>query len=77
MPKRKGPSPSSASPQGAMMSIDQAWERVGKDVITKQGLYLAATRGDFVAVRLGRRVLVPRAAFEKWLRGGAESTNVA
>ena len=48
--------------------MDQAWELIGKDVITKQGLYLAAQRRDFLTVRLGRRILVPRQKFEEFLQ---------
>jgi excisionase family DNA binding protein len=53
----------------AMLTVDQAWERIGKEVITKQALYLAANRGDLPAVRLGRRILIPKIAFEAWLVG--------
>jgi hypothetical protein len=56
--------------QGAMLTMDQAWERIGKDVITKQALYLAAARGEFPSIRVGKRILVPRAAFEGWLVHG-------
>jgi hypothetical protein len=54
----------------AMLTVDQAWERIGKKVITKQALYLGAARGDFPSIRLGRRILIPRAAFEAWLISG-------
>lgn len=74
MKRREKTRPSAAS---AMMTMDHAWDRVGKEVITKQALYLAAERGDFPTVRCGRRVLVPRQAFEAWLTGTKPSTTAA
>jgi excisionase family DNA binding protein len=68
MKNKRKPASNSAA-QGAMLTMNQAWERIGKDVITKQGLYLAAQRGELPAIRLGRRILIPRRAFEEWLVG--------
>ena len=51
------------SADSAMITMDHAWERIGKKVITKQSLYLAAARGEFPSIRLGRRILIPRHAF--------------
>jgi hypothetical protein len=55
-----------------MMTMDDAHHRIGKRCITKQALYLAASRGDFPTVRVGRRILVLRRAFEAWLTGDAD-----
>jgi excisionase family DNA binding protein len=63
--------------ESAMLTMDQAWKRIGKNVITKQGLYLAAQRGEFPAIRLGRRILIPRRAFEEWLVGPNPSSSAA
>jgi hypothetical protein len=52
----------------AMITIDELHERIGRRVITRQALYLAAERGDFETVRLGRRILVPLAAAEAKFR---------
>jgi len=41
----------------------------GKEVITRQSIYLAIQRGELPSVRLGRRVLIPELAFESWLMG--------
>jgi excisionase family DNA binding protein len=61
---------------GAMLTVDQAWDRLGgKEVITRQALYLAAARGELPSVRLGRRVLIPRTAFESWMTGKPQETD--
>jgi hypothetical protein len=49
--------------EGAMLTVDEAWNLLGRRKITRQALYLAAQRGDFPSVRLGRRVLIPRQSF--------------
>ena len=56
-------------PSGSTLTINQAHMLIGKENITRQALYLAAQRGDFPAIRLGRRVLIPRNAFEKFIAG--------
>jgi hypothetical protein len=53
----------------ATYTVNQAWNRIGKKNITRQALYLAAERGDFPSIRLGRRILIPRYAFEQFLLG--------
>lgn len=50
-------------------TVHQAHERVGKENITVQGLYLAAERGDFPSFRIGRRILIPKDTFEAFLLG--------
>jgi excisionase family DNA binding protein len=53
-----------------MLSVNQVWEELGGiDVITKQAVYMAAERGDFPSLRLGKRILIPREPFETWLKG--------
>ena len=56
-------------PSGATLTIDQAHRLIGRENITRQALYLAAERGEFPSIRLGRRILVPRNAFERFLLG--------
>jgi excisionase family DNA binding protein len=58
----------------AMLTVDQAWQRIGTNTITKQALYLAIARGEVPSVRLGRRILLPRVAFEEFLQGSTKST---
>ncbi len=48
---------------GATLTVDQAWEILGKDNITRQAIYLAIERREIPSVRLGRRILIPRHAF--------------
>jgi excisionase family DNA binding protein len=55
--------------QGSTYTVDQAWQRLGPENITRQAVYLAAQRGDFPSIRLGRRILIPRRAFEEFLAG--------
>jgi hypothetical protein len=65
------------SNNGATYTIEQAWDRVGRKNITKQALYLAAQRGDFLSIRLGRRILIPKHAFEQFLLGGQQGSESA
>jgi excisionase family DNA binding protein len=54
---------------GAMMKPDQAWDLIGRDQISRRSLYNAIERGEVPAVRLGRRILIPRHSFMLWLQG--------
>jgi excisionase family DNA binding protein len=61
--------------RGALITVLQAWDRMGgKEVITRQSIYLAVQRGELPSVRLGRRVLIPEPAFESWLTGVHKAT---
>ncbi len=44
------------------ISLDDAGRRLG---ISRNSAYKAAGRGDIPTIRIGRRLLVPRAAFER------------
>jgi excisionase family DNA binding protein len=55
--------------RGSTYTVNQAWDRLGRKNITRQAVYLAAARGDFPAIRLGRRILIPRESFERFLLG--------
>jgi hypothetical protein len=61
----------------ATYTINQAWDRIGRKNITRQALYLAAERGDFPSIRLGRRILIPRHAFDEFLLGSSPETESA
>jgi excisionase family DNA binding protein len=54
---------------GETYTIRKAHVRIGEDNITRQALYLAVARGELPSIRLGRRILIPRAAFDAWLMG--------
>jgi excisionase family DNA binding protein len=46
------------------MTIDETAAELG---ISRSGAYAAARTGQIPVVRVGRRLLVPRAAFHAWL----------
>lgn len=47
------------------MTVEKAAERLG---ISRNAAYEAARRGDLPSLRIGRRIVVPAAAFEAWLQ---------
>jgi len=49
----------------ATLSIDETALYLG---ISRQSAYEAARRGDIPTIRIGRRILVPRAALEQLLK---------
>lgn len=51
----------------ATLSVDEAHERIGKRNISRGGFYAAINRGEVPNIRLGKRILIPRQAFERWL----------
>lgn len=56
-------------PDGALTcTIDEAAKLMG---VSRSTMYEAARTAQIFTIRLGRRVLVPRAAIEKMLNGGA------
>jgi len=56
--------------EGALLSVDEAHRILGRNSVTKAALYMAVQRGEIPGVRLGKRVLINRAGFERWLTGG-------
>jgi excisionase family DNA binding protein len=57
------------------MSADEAHEAIGgKAVISKSTFYAAINKGQIPHLRLGKRILIPRAAFMAWLAGAHIST---
>lgn len=50
----------------AALTPDQALEMLGR-VISRASFYSAINRGEVPHLRLGRRILIPRHAFERWL----------
>jgi hypothetical protein len=58
--------------QGAMLKPDEAHALLGKTQLSRRAFYNALNRREIPCVRVGRRLLVPRFAFLRWLRG--EST---
>lgn len=51
-----------------VLTVDEARERLR---ISKNAAYAAIDRKEIPSVKIGRRILIPRAAFERLLRGEA------
>ena len=57
--------------QPAALTPDQALLMLGK-VISRASFYNAINRGEVPHRRLGKRIIIPRHAFEKWLESAGE-----
>lgn len=55
------------------LTIDDVAKILG---ISRGLAYESARRGDFPVIRLGKRLLVPREAFEGWLSSAGQHSNV-
>jgi excisionase family DNA binding protein len=55
--------------QSATITVEQAGQALG---ICRNAAYAAAGRGEIPVIRIGRRLLVPKAAFERLLEGAGE-----
>ncbi len=58
----------SDSQERKTLTIDEAAKLLG---VGRNQAYEAARRGEIPTLRIGRRLLVPRAAFERMLNGEA------
>jgi excisionase family DNA binding protein len=56
----------SAAPEPLTMTVDEAAQKLG---ISRNMAYACARSGQLPVIRLGKRVLVPRAALEAMARG--------
>lgn len=54
----------------ATLTVNDVHNEIGRDNISRAALYLAISRGDMPSVRLGKRILIPRDAFQRWLDSG-------
>ena len=54
--------------QSAFLTADQAWDIIGRDTISRRTLYNALKRSEIPSRRLGRRLIIPRHAFEEWIK---------
>lgn len=61
----------------ATLTVDQAHALVGKKKISRGGFYAAIGRGEVPHIRLGKRILIPRHAFERWLESAGQNTGKA
>ncbi len=50
------------------LTIDEVAARLG---VSRKTVYAAAHRHEIPVLRIGRRLVVPRVPFEKWLETGA------
>jgi excisionase family DNA binding protein len=60
------------------MSSPLVWtipEAAGLLGIGRSKMYVLAQRGELPVIRIGRRVLVPRAAFEEWVAEHTERSD--
>ena len=58
--------------EAAAFKPDEAHAYIGKKKISRKAFYQAIHRGEIPSVRLGRRILIPKAAFFRWLEGGQQ-----
>lgn len=49
-----------------VLTVEEAQQRLR---ISRNAAYSAVERGEIPSVKIGRRILIPRAAFERLLRG--------
>ena len=55
--------------QSATITIEQAGQALG---VSRNSAYAAAAKGEIPVIKIGRRLLVPKAAFERLLAGAGE-----
>jgi excisionase family DNA binding protein len=59
----------SSQMQTATITVEEAGQALG---ICRNAAYAAAQRGEIPVIRIGRRVLVPKAAFDRLLASAGE-----
>jgi excisionase family DNA binding protein len=57
------------SPESAMLKPDEAHSILGVDKISRRAFYNALKRNEIPNRRCGRRILIPRAAFMRYVEG--------
>jgi excisionase family DNA binding protein len=55
--------------QSATITVEEAGQALG---VSRNSAYAAAQRGEVPVIKIGRRLLVPKAAFERLLAGAGE-----
>jgi excisionase family DNA binding protein len=56
--------------QSAFLTADEGHAIIGKDKISRRAFYNALERDEIPSLRIGRRILLPRHAFLRWLQEG-------
>jgi excisionase family DNA binding protein len=61
--------------EAATLTAEEAHALLGRDKISRGGFYAALKRNEIPNLRLGKRILIPRGAFLRWLdtAGGREA----
>ncbi|HQS15449.1 helix-turn-helix domain-containing protein [Reyranella sp.] len=67
----KAKSKAAATPEPLTMTVDEAAQKLG---ISRNTAYACARSGQLPVIRLGKRMLVPRVAFEAMVRGEGTSS---
>jgi excisionase family DNA binding protein len=58
--------------ESAVYSVEQASKRLG---LSRGATYEGIKRGEIPALRIGRRIVIPKARFDHWLANGADVTD--
>jgi excisionase family DNA binding protein len=53
--------------EAATLSADEAHALLGRGAISRGSFYSAIKRGEVPHLKLGKRILIPRHAFMRWL----------
>jgi len=53
--------------EAATLTADQAHALLGRGAISRGSFYNAIRRGEVPHLKLGKRILIPRHAFLKWI----------
>lgn len=72
--KMKDHEKDATAPNKPTLSADEAHALLGgDDAISRAAFYQAIGRREVPHLRLGKRILIPRAAFMRWLESGGVS----
>lgn len=58
--------------QAATLTADEAHALIGTENISRASFYAALKRREIPHVRLGKRYLIPRQAFSRWLEAAGQ-----
>ena len=58
-------------PERKTLTVEEAAEQIG---ISRNAAYDAVRNGEIPHLRVGRRIVIPKTAFERWLGAAADDT---
>lgn len=61
-------------PERTTYSVDETAALLG---ISRNGAYEAIRRGEIPAIKIGGRIVVPRAALDRWLESAGQQSGTA